>query len=74
MAQRCSFCGRTKKQHNGRACVDVEGFKKILKQRADSYATLTGNGVGEVDATADAGVVGVLGNGEVDRVGHKGDF
>lgn len=39
MAQRCSHCGRTKAQHKGPdgkylACVDVEGFKRVLKEQA----------------------------------------
>lgn len=44
-----------------------------MKGRADSYATLTGNGVGEVVLTADASAVGVLGRWEVSRMVHKGD-
>lgn len=31
MAQRCSYCGRTKKQHNGIACIDREGLCRALK-------------------------------------------
>lgn len=35
-----------------------------MKGRADRNATLTSNGVGEVDATAHDGCVGVLESGE----------
>jgi hypothetical protein len=28
MAQRCSYCGKTEKQHRGRPCVDVAGLRK----------------------------------------------
>ncbi len=28
MPQRCSFCGKTEKQHGGRACVDLSSFKR----------------------------------------------
>lgn len=34
MAQRCSYCGRTEKQHNGGVC-DLTGFELALKQRKD---------------------------------------
>jgi len=30
MAQRCTYCGRTQKQHGGKACVDVAGFRQVL--------------------------------------------
>lgn len=29
MSQRCSYCGKTRKQHN-KPCVDVEAFKRAL--------------------------------------------
>jgi hypothetical protein len=37
MAQRCTYCGRTKAKHKGpdgkyRACFDVERFKQALKE------------------------------------------
>ena len=32
MAQRCSYCGRTKKQHKGVACLDLS--KLALQLRA----------------------------------------
>ncbi len=28
MAQRCSYCGRTEKQHGGVACIDLSGFHR----------------------------------------------
>lgn len=31
MAQRCTYCGRTRKQHKGKPCVDVVGFRGVLK-------------------------------------------
>jgi len=30
MSQRCGYCGKTRKQHFGKACIDVEGFKRAL--------------------------------------------
>jgi uncharacterized protein (DUF1501 family) len=37
MAQRCSYCGKTEKQHGGKACVDVAGFR-IARLEADLHA------------------------------------
>jgi hypothetical protein len=34
MAQRCSYCGRTRTQHKGRPCIDVQGFRRVLHARA----------------------------------------
>ena len=33
MAQRCSYCERTRAQHKCKPCVDTPGFEKILEQR-----------------------------------------
>lgn len=33
MPQRCGLCGKTEKQHKGKACFDTKGFKRILEQR-----------------------------------------
>ena len=33
MSQRCTYCGKTRTQHKGRACVDIQGFKKVLRER-----------------------------------------
>lgn len=33
MPQRCGLCGKTEKQHKGKACFDMDGFKRILEQR-----------------------------------------
>ena len=35
MAQRCSYCGRTRLQHKGKPCVDVAGFLRVLKTIQD---------------------------------------
>lgn len=40
MAQRCSYCGRTEKQHKGVACFDVPGFTKALAELAPSRQRL----------------------------------
>jgi len=32
MAQRCSYCGKTEKQHGGKACVDVAGLRRALRE------------------------------------------
>lgn len=36
MAQRCSYCGRTRKQHKGKPCIDVAGFRRVLDAIKDS--------------------------------------
>ena len=40
MFQRCSYCGKTEKQHKGKACIDISGgekrmypTKKIIRNR-----------------------------------------
>src|ERR1035437_3375572 len=39
--QRCSWCGKTQKQHGGVAFVDVEGFKKVLRMRYEERSPWT---------------------------------
>lgn len=34
MAQRCTYCGRTKRQHFGKACVDKVGLAKAIAHMA----------------------------------------
>ncbi len=38
MPQHCRFCGKTEKQHGGRPCVDVAGFKALLKRANEAEA------------------------------------
>lgn len=34
MAQRCTYCGRTRKQHK-KPCVDIAGFIRVLAERQE---------------------------------------
>ncbi len=31
MAQRCSYCGKTEKQHGGKSCFDITAFKMQIE-------------------------------------------
>ena len=32
MAQRCTYCGKTEKQHKGKPCFDTKGFVSYFTQ------------------------------------------
>jgi hypothetical protein len=56
MAQRCSYCGKTKPQHHGKACIDIPAFKILL---GDSPLTPHGEKLARVKEMCTEGYTGL---------------
>lgn len=56
MAQRCTYCGKTKIQHHGKACIDIPAFKILL---GDSPLTPHGEKLARVQEMCTEGYGGL---------------